>query len=459
MKKILIILPRGETFRNFLYSGIISELKKKYYLVIVSVKPNEELWSELKENSDELYELKKTNYSYFHRYVFGLLDLAHNRYMWSESAKYRWQRKDIEAKKKGNFFKRAVNKNLAILFSKNKLILVLEKFDRFLSKFQKSVKYWDKYFKNNQIDLVFNTSHSHSRNASQVVYAARPNKVKTCTFLFSWDNLTSQGRVNPEYDFIFSWNSEIKQDFHNIYPHYSKEQVLITGTPQFINHFSEEKTLSKKELYKSLNLKEDAVFFLYSSGMSHHMPYEPYVVERIADIIYKINPSYKLVVRTYAKDRFKVFDYLKTERKDIIIPEVKWELNFQTPLMEDNAFYISLLKNCVAGINVASTISLELCMLDKPVINVGYDPPNKNVYPYDYKKFYSYDHYKPIVESGAIALAYNEIEMESYLREVLVKPEKRKKERAQLIFNFFEGRLDDSITTNFVDVINEIVNK
>jgi hypothetical protein len=379
--------------------------------------------------------------------------------MWSESAKYRWKRKDFEAKKKRNVIKRSFKKYLAIIFSNNKSIIFLEKIDSFLSRFSKSVKNWNEYFIKNQFDLVFNTSHSHSRNASHIIHAANHCNIKTCTFLFSWDNLTSQGRVNPKYDYYFSWNSKIRDDFFKIYPHIQKDRIFVTGTPQFINHFKNTTILSKQNLYKSLKLKDNERFFLYSSGMSHHMPYEPYVVERIADIIYKIDPSIKLVVRTYAKDRFDVFDELKEKRKDIIIPDVKWEKNYQTPLMEDHKVYVSLLKNCIAGINVASTVSLELCMLDKPVINVGYDPPGKDVYPYDYKKFYSYDHYKPIIESGAIDLAENEKEMERYLIDAIINPKKKRKERERLTTSFFEGRLDDSVIDNFISVINDIIER
>jgi len=53
-----------------------------------------------KKNSDELIEIDHPKYSYIQRFIFEILDLAHNRYIWSESAKYRWKRKDFEAKKK-----------------------------------------------------------------------------------------------------------------------------------------------------------------------------------------------------------------------------------------------------------------------------------------------------------------------------------------------------------------------
>lgn len=452
--KIVLIIPRGETIRNFVYSGIVVNLKKKHLVTLIAVKPNEEIWNYLKENSDELIELKFFPNSYLYNLFSNIFELAHNRYMWSEAAKVRWNMRDVEANTLILKISRFFRKNTARLLANQFSMVMLEKVDNWLAQKEKNVIYWKEILKNKDINLVFNTSHSHAKNALPIVYAANHLKIKTCTFLFSWDNLTSQGRVLPRYNKYFSWNSKIKADFHEIYPHISKNQVVVTGTPQFINHFNTKEQLTKEELYYKLGLNIEDKYFLYSSGMSNHMPYEPYVVERIADIIYKIDSKLKLVVRTYAKDRLDVFDELKAKRKDIIIPEVSWEKNHQTPLKSDQAFFSSLLVNCVAGINVASTISLELCMLNKPAINVGYNPPNKNIYPYNYTRFYSFDHYKPIVESGAVQVAKDEKELEAFLRETLVNPNKFEKERKKLIEDFFENMEWKEVISNFVKELN-----
>lgn len=453
--KILIILPRGETIRNFVYSDIVKELMKTFHVTLFSVKPNEEIWSLLKLNCNELIELDKENFSYRYKIFFEIFDLTHNRYMWSEAAKVRWEMRDVEA---NSFKKKVVRKTkkiFATLLANRKSLEFLEKIDSWLANKEDQIKKHREFIKQNNFEIVFNTSHSHARNALPIIYAANAQKIKTSTFLYSWDNLTSQGRVVPRYNYYYAWNSKIKDDFHRIYPHIKKNQVLVTGTPQFINHFNSSKCLSKEELYMKLGLNSDEKYFLYSSGMSHHMPYEPYVVERIADIIYSIDKNIKLVVRTYAKDRASVFDELKKNRKDIIIPNVDWEPNYQTPLASDQEFFIALMKNCIAGINVASTISLELCMLNKPAINVGYNPPNKDIYPYNYTRFYSFDHYKPIVDSGAVQVAMNEDEMKLLLEESILNPEKNKLKRENLIANFFEGQLGSHVKNNFINVISK----
>jgi hypothetical protein len=456
--KILIILPRGETIRNFIYTDIINDFSKKHHVTLYSIKPNEEIWNMLQNNCDELIELKKENFSYPYKLFFEIFDLAHNRYIWSEAAKVRWEMRDVEANTFRKKIIRNFKKSIARLLANQYMLEKLEKLENWLVKKESQVIDYFNFIKENNFQLVFNTSHAHATIALPVVYAANLAHVKTCTFLYSWDNLTSQGRVVPRYNYYFAWNSKIKNDFHTIYPHISENQVIVTGTPQFINHFNSEKILSKEKLYQKLGFSLDTKYFLYSSGMSHHMPYEPYVVERIADIIYQIDPKTKLVVRTYAKDKANIFEELKQKRKDIIIPIVDWEVNYQTPLISDQEFFIALMQNCIAGINVASTISLELCMLNKPAINVGYNPPGKNIFPYNYNRFYNFDHYKPIVESGAVQVAKNEDDMKILLNNTLSNPNQFEKERKKLILDFFENNLDEQVKNNFIDKLIEILN-
>ena len=60
---------------------------------------------------------------------------------------------------------------------------------------------------------------------------------------------------------------------------------------------------------------------------------------------------------------------------NIIFIDMKWDIEWYTPLIEDLILYTNLLRYCSLGINAASTVSLEFCMLGKPVINLYFDPP------------------------------------------------------------------------------------
>ena len=43
MKKLAIILPRGESIKNFVYSGITDALRSHFQITFFSVVPNKEI--------------------------------------------------------------------------------------------------------------------------------------------------------------------------------------------------------------------------------------------------------------------------------------------------------------------------------------------------------------------------------------------------------------------------------
>jgi hypothetical protein len=95
------------------------------------------------------------------------------------------------------------------------------------------------------------------------------------------------------------------------------------------------------------------------------------------------------------------------------------------------------------GINAASTVSLELMMHDKPVINLGFDPPGSNLP--DYSNFSTHielDHYRPVAQSGGVMVARSVEDMRSMLIRGLTQPQADSEKRRCFIDEMFDRRLD-----------------
>jgi hypothetical protein len=92
--------------------------------------------------------------------------------------------------------------------------------------------------------------------------------------------------------------------------------------------------------------------------------------------------------------------------------------------------------------NVASTVSLELCLFGKPVINIAYGPPDFAGPAYDYRRFYDYLHYRPLVESGAVDLAQSEEDLTDVMDRALAEPERTQEAQKKLVESFFGPYLD-----------------
>jgi hypothetical protein len=165
------------------------------------------------------------------------------------------------------------------------------------------------------------------------------------------------------------------------------------------------------------------------------------------------------LVRVYAKDRSGRFEPLKRRRPDILFPEVPWEPNWLTPLPEDLPLWTNTLRHCALGINVASTVSLELCMFDKPVINVGYNPPNVPESQLSYARYYRFDHYAPVVASGAVRLAKSPAEMSDLLRQALENPLEDAGMRKNLLQQMFGQSLDGRCGQRAAKVLTELAKR
>ena len=441
---IVVILPRGEAIRNFVYTDVLEEVAQDAEISVLSVVPSEDFRIMLSERYRNVFALNEFSERWLVRELRELLDMAHGRWLWSEAAKERWRLRNIEATTPLEKLKRTSKKLASYPFANRRGLRVLDRLQRTTSKFRRTTNEYVRLFQEIRPTLVFNGSHVHSKVALQAVQAAQSLSIPTAAFIFSWDNLTSQGRIMPLYDNYFVWNAAIRDQLLRIYDTIRPEQVFVTGTPQFDFHYRQEIYWSREEFCARVGADPLRPIVLYSTGMPNHMPGEPAIVRAIAEMLREMSDlgPPQLLVRVYPKDRSSRFDELKRSSPDILFPEVPWEPTWQTPRIEDTPLLTNTLRHAALGINVASTISLELCLFDKPVINVGYNPPGVATSEVDYSRYYEFDHYRPLVASEAVVVAKSQNNMPSLIRSALMDPGANSFHRRTLVQKMFGKTLD-----------------
>ena len=458
---IVAILPRGEAIRNFVYTGALDKAGRDAEVSLLSVIPNDELHAMLLARYPSLFQLHKIDESRTVEVLREVLQIAHGLWLWSEAAQERWRLRDLEATTITSQMKRLLKKIACLPFANRTGLELLSMIERKSSRWLRTTDEYVRFFNERKPTLVFNGSHVHSAVAIQAVQAAQWVGIPTATFIFSWDNLTSQGRIMPTYDYYLVWSEGIKKQLLDIYGSVREDQVVVTGTPQFDFHFKSEFYWSREEFCSRVGADPARPFVLYTTGMANHMPGEPFFVESIATMLKKMTDlgSPQLMVRVYPKDRTGRFDYLKQKCPDIIFSELLWEPAWLTPKIEDAHLLTNSLRHAAVGVNVASTISLELCMFDKPVVNIGYNPPGIDKTTLDYARYYQFDHYRPVVESKAISVAANEEELRRLLRQALTDPEAGSTQRKILIQNMFGSTLDGRAAERVAEQLVRLVTK
>lgn len=443
---IILIIARGEAVRNFLYSETIAVLRQEARVTLLSVLNDADFLGRFRPQVDEIIELKEYRENRLVLVLRELIGYAHYRWIWTEKVKNKWQILDSEAVTPVQKIRHSLWKTLIYLLANRPALDFLARIENMLSLWLNPTRDFKELFNRLKPDLVFNASHIHAPRGELPVRVAHQLGIRTATFVFSWDNLSSRGRILPHYDHFLVWHRGMQDQLQRLYPAIPEENVHITGTPQFDYHFHPQFFLSRDELYARLGLDTARPFVLYTTGMDRDFPDEVDHVRAIIDILNEISSSSRpqMVVRTYVKGTSPAMLALAAEnRPGVVFPPVLWEEKWFTPQFDDLTIYSSLLHHCVLGINPASTVSLELMMLDKPVINLGFNPPGSQLSSgYQWKRHIDFDHYRFVVQSGAVTVAWSVQDVRKAIYSALANPTELSHERHAFISRTFGTTLD-----------------
>jgi hypothetical protein len=443
---VVLIIPRGEAARNFIYSGTLPALAERAKVTVLAVLDDEGFRKVCEPHAASVLPLPVAPEHRLLRALRAFTHLAHFQKLSSAVARETLARRLETAPNRVVAARRAFVNSVAGLFANEPALGALDSLEEWASWRLRSGDGFLDLFRQLEPSVVFNGSHIHGPAAIEPVNIAHRMKIPTATFIFSWDNLTSRGRILGHYDHYFTWHEPMRQQLLSIYPRLRPEQVVVTGTPQFDFHYQPRYFLDRVELCRRIGADPARPFVLYTTGMDTHFPEEYRTVELVARILDRLplNPKPQLVVRTYIKGTSVEMKALRARNlPGVIFPEVLWEPKWLTPLPADLCIYSSMLKHCAFGINAASTVSLELLMHNKPVINLGFDPPGSSLpHSWRFQRHLEFDHYKPVVASGAVMVAGSDSEMEPLIQRAFSQPGELEGQRRAFVEQTFGNTLD-----------------
>ncbi|MFV8342107.1 hypothetical protein [Flavobacterium sp. XS2P39] len=274
------------------------------------------------------------------------------------------------------------------------------------------------------------------------LYAAQQLKIPVSTFIFSWDNLASKGRMLGSFDYFLVWSNLMKAELMFFYPNVEKENVKVVGTPQFEPYVMKKYETTAEDFYTKFQLDANVKTICYSCADVSLGKNDPIVIAAIAKAIRNnalIIPS-QLIVRTSPAEDDARFKDIREEFPEIIWNVPKWMLTRENhaetwsqriPTEDDITDLRSLLEHVDLNINMCSTMSLDFMLFDKPVINTVFGNPENGLY--DDQRFLNYDHFKKVVNSHCVTIAKNKEELISQINDALINPKSRITERKAMI--------------------------
>lgn len=454
---IVVVVPRGEAVRNFIYSDTLRLLSQKARIVLFSVVTNEAVLEKARPYVEEIVIIEEYLAPLPIRQLRMITENAHDYWLWSKVAQNNWEVRERRARTEGKILNRLAVRLTSAILGHRWILDVLSVLEHELEWRLRTTHVYDQLFSRLKPDLVFNGSHIHGPAGELPLIVANRLGIKTAGFIFSWDNLTSRSRIFAQYDYWLVWHEGMKKQLLSIYPKIRSDRVFVTGTPQMDFHFKPEFRLSREELCRRIGVDVLRPFILYTTGIDRHFPMEHLHVELVIKLLQELNlpDRPQLVVRNYIKGTSAQMRAL-TERtiQDVVFPPMLWDVAWATPRPEDLELYCSLVHHSSLSINAASTVTLEFMLLDKPVINLDFDPPGTNLeYCDGFKRHIRFDHFWPVAQSGGTMVAQSEDDMLKMLKRGLTRPEADSIARGQFIRDFFGSTADGQAGRRVADTL------
>jgi len=267
-----------------------------------------------------------------------------------------------------------------------------------------------------------------SLDSLPAVVAAKELGIPTVAFVFSWDNITSKGRIVAPFDYYLVWSNHMRNELLHYYPRIRENQVHIVGTPQFEPYAQPELLAPRDQFLRTLGADPDRPVICYSGGDAGTCPEDPEHVRVLLELIrsgeIKRNPQ--VIVRPVPVDDGTRYAALRSAFPELLFSSPRWVRSKNgtwsdfLPLPEDITLLANLTEHVDMNINLGSTMTLDFSIHDKPVVNIAFDVANPPVFGlplYDF--YYGYEHLQPVIQFQASRIARSRGEFAEHVNRYL----------------------------------------
>jgi hypothetical protein len=269
------------------------------------------------------------------------------------------------------------------------------------------------------------------------VLAARDLSIPTVTSVLSFDNLSSRW-PHFQYDHYLVWSESMAAQLLRYHPGLDSDRISVTGTPQFDFHRRSEFRWSRTQTLERLGLPGDARYFLYAASHVSLAPDEPRLVAQLAQRMGRdpIMTNIHLVIRLHPLEDWERWSSLSSDRERVILSPA-WDTppdrdGWTLASPEDQARLVSTIAHAEACVNIASTMSLDAAILDRPVIGIDFRTEPESPQEILYEE-YQAEHYHSLVESGGLRLARSWSDLMSLMRRATEIPDEDREQRAAMV--------------------------
>ncbi|MCE9582271.1 MAG: hypothetical protein K8T20_07245 [Planctomycetes bacterium] len=255
--------------------------------------------------------------------------------------------------------------------------------------------------------------------------------VPKCAIVTSWDNISTKGAIAVRPDALVVWNDDMREEAERTHG-YPADRVAVTGVPPF-DHWADPPRTSREEFMKKYGLDPSRKMIGYFGAGNTILPNEHEVLEHVieANEAGVFGQRLSIFVRLHPIDHREAWDRFRN-RPGIVVELPRNSRRKDWDADRDDLDHLAdTVRACDVSMNVGSTITIESCIADRPVINIGYDGNLKLQHARSVARVYERTHLKRIPECG-IPVAYSREELIALTKGYLDDPGKDREARLRV---------------------------
>lgn len=258
-----------------------------------------------------------------------------------------------------------------------------------------------------------------------LVKEAKRRGIPTLCAIQSWDNPTSKGPLFIVPDRIAVWNGFMRDElvrFHG----YPEDRIRVIGVPQFDLYHDPSGLADREAFFRRMGLDPARRLLTYTTGDPRVLTCNQDHIDVLLEAIRQkqfCEPC-QLLVRLSPKDLWDQYDRYRGLPL-LVIQEPGGRkaptLDGWDPTTGDMRDLAETLLHSDVILCVASTISVDASVFDRPVVEIAFDGFQQRPYEESCRRFYDYTHIRYLLAAGGVRLVYSPADMveavDAYLRD------------------------------------------
>jgi len=294
-----------------------------------------------------------------------------------------------------------------------------------------------------------------------IVAEAKNLGIPVIALIPSWDNISTKNRMVFKYDGYIVWSQRMREELREYYPESRGAPVYVVGAPQFDVFFQERFSLSRRAFCATQGLRDDLpiiVFALGSPNMFQEHHGALFLAHKLAE---GALGEAQLIVRPHPiHDRNQLANMFATLGPRVVLQQCSdpsLSLTARTQDEDQVTEWVNTFRHADVVVNLASTVTIDAAIFDRPVVNLDYDPepghPRRELVD-DVNHVWT--HFKAVAESGGVYLVKSDHEMVQAVKDYLANPALHQSERrqvAQYVCECLDGRSGERLADSILDFL------